>query len=163
MTIKTTLSDEEMAERGTHSCLPRFTRSLGACAARSIQASSNSVPPRHAEFLVANLELEFKLNYRKQSPLKISNRKYSRVLRAPWRIAISSLNPPSSSASSVPQPTISNRNIQTIRNFTKPCSITTYAISNRDKIAFFRICSNPRFSLRKGTSRDMIPAPAPLK
>jgi hypothetical protein len=154
MTKKTTLSDEEMAERGTHSCSPRFTRSLGACAAPSIRGRLNTVPPRNAEFLIANPELEFKLNYRKQSPLQISNRKY---------FAVFSLNPPLSSASSLAQPLISNRNIQTIRNFTKPCSITTYAISNRDKIAFFRICSNPRFSPRKGISRDMIPALAPLK
>ena len=33
------------------------------------------------EILIANLELEFQLTYRKLSPLKIPNRKYSRVLR----------------------------------------------------------------------------------
>ena len=37
--------------------------------------------------LIANLELEFHLTHRKLSPLKIPNRKFSRVLRAPRRIA----------------------------------------------------------------------------
>ena len=37
---------------------------------------SNTVPSRETEFLIANLELEFELNHRKQSPLRISNRKY---------------------------------------------------------------------------------------
>ena len=142
-----------MAQRDTHSGLPRDTKGPYALAAPRIQRVSNAVSSRHAEFLIANLELEFKLNHRKQSPLRISNRKY---------FAIFSLNPPSSCASSVAEPALSNRNIQTIRNFTKPRSITTYAISNGDKIAFLRICANPRFSPSKGTSRDMIPALAPL-
>ena len=153
MTTKTTLSDEGMAQRGTHSCSPGATRSLCAFAAPSIQGRSNTVPPRNAESLIANLELEFKLNYTNESPLKIPNRKY---------FAIFSLNLPSSSASSAAQSPTSNRNNQTIRIFTKPCSITTCAISNGYKIALFGICSNPRFSPPKGTSRDMIPALAPL-
>jgi hypothetical protein len=37
------------------------------------------VPPLPTEFLIANLELEFRLTYRKPSPLKISNRKYSAI------------------------------------------------------------------------------------
>ena len=37
---------------------------------------SDTVQSRDAEFLIANLELEFELSHRKQSPLKISNRKY---------------------------------------------------------------------------------------
>lgn len=148
MTIKTTLSDEKMAQRGTHSCSPRATNGLCTLAAPSLQAIPNTTP-RDAEFLIANLELEFKLNHRNESQLKIPNRKYPRVLRAPWRIAIFSLNPPSSFASNVAQPTTPNRNNQTIRNFTKSCRITTYAISNRDKIAFFGICSRPAFLLAK--------------
>ena len=44
--------------------------------------------PLLTEILIANLELEFELSYRKLSPLRISNRKKTRVLRAPWRIAI---------------------------------------------------------------------------
>jgi hypothetical protein len=34
-----------------------------------------------AEILIANLELEFQITYRKLSPLKISNRKFSPLLR----------------------------------------------------------------------------------
>jgi hypothetical protein len=37
---------------------------------------SDTVQSPDAEFLIANLELEFDLSHRKQSPLKISNRKY---------------------------------------------------------------------------------------
>ena len=154
MTTKTTLSDEETAQRGTRSCSPKATRSLCAFAAPSIQSSSNTVPPRNTEFLIANLKLEFKLNHRKQSPLKISNRKY---------FAIFPFASPPLYVCRVAQSTISNRNNQTIRIFTKPRNISTYAISNGYKIAFFGICSNPRFSPRKGTSRDMIPALAPLQ
>jgi hypothetical protein len=76
MTTKTTLSDEEMAERGTHSCSPRATRNLCAFAAPSVQGRSNTVPSPDGEFLIANPELEFELNRRKQSLLRISNRKY---------------------------------------------------------------------------------------
>ncbi len=158
MTIKTTLSDEEMAQRGTHSCSPRARTACALFAAPSIQGIPSTVPPCHAEFLIANPELEFELNHRKQSLLKISNRKYSRVLRAPWRIAIFSRNLSPSSSSSVAQPPISNRNIQTIKSFTKPRTISTYAFSNRYKIDFLTICLPPRFSPRKGISRDMIPA-----
>jgi hypothetical protein len=46
------------------------------------------VPSPPTEFLIANLELEFRLTCRKLSPLRISNRKKTTVLRAPWRIAI---------------------------------------------------------------------------
>ncbi len=163
MTIKTTLSDGEMAQRGTHPRSFRATNCLRTLAAPRFQGIRNTVPPRDAEFLIANLELEFKLNHRKESQLRIPNRKYSRVLHAPWRIAIFSLKPPLSPASSVAQPPTSNRNNRTIRNCTKSRSIITYAISNRDKIAFFGICSGPRFSPRRGTSRDMIPALTPLQ
>jgi hypothetical protein len=154
MMTKTTLSDGEMVQRGTHSCSPRATKSPCAFAAPSIQGRSNVVPPRHAEFLIANLELEFESNHRKQSPLEISNRKY---------FAIFSLNPSSSSTSTVTQPSNPNRNIHTIRILTKPRSISIYPFSNRNKIDFFAICSPPRFSPPKGTSRDMIPALAPLQ
>jgi hypothetical protein len=49
------------------------------------------------DFLIANLELEFRLTYRELSPLEISNRKKTRVLRAPRRIAI--LDPATGQAS----------------------------------------------------------------
>jgi hypothetical protein len=115
---------------------------------------SDTVQSPDAEFLTANLELEFELSHRKQSALKISNRKH---------FAIFSLNPSSSSTSTVTQPSNPNSNIHTIRILTKPRTITTYAFSNRNKITLFAICLPSRFSPRKGTSRDMIPALAQLQ
>lgn len=41
---------------------------------------------RTPEILIANLELKLGLTYRKLSPLRIPNRKFSWVLRTPWRI-----------------------------------------------------------------------------
>ncbi len=149
MTTKTILSDEETAQRDTHSCSPRGTKALWAFAAPKIQGISNTVPSRQTEFLIANLELEFESNHRKQSLLKISNRKY---------FAIFSLNPPSFFASTLLRPSNPNRNSHTIRILTKPRNITTYAFSNRNKIHLFAICLPPRFSPPKGISRDMIPA-----
>ena len=154
MTTKTTLSDEGMAQRGTHSCTPSATRSLCALAAPSVQGVSNSVPPRTAEFLIANLELEFNLNHTKQSLLRISNRKY---------FAIFSLALPRVSPGTEAQPRNPNSNIRTIRILTNSRNITTYAFSNRNKIRLFVISPNPCFSPRKGTSRDMIPALVPLQ
>src|ERR1700749_3446904 len=124
MTKKTTLSDEEMVRWHRHSCLCSF-------AAPRIQRMSDTVQSRDAEFLIANLELEFELSHRKQSALKISNRKY---------LAIFSLNPSSSSTSTVIQSSNPNSNIHTIRILTKPRTITTYAFSNRNKIGLFAIC-----------------------
>jgi len=152
MTTKTALSDEEMAQRGAHPWLPQGPTGRCAFDAPSIQGKSNTFQSRDAEFLIANPELEFELNHRKQSLLKIPNRKY---------FTIFSLNPPFSSASSVAQPTISNSNIQTIRISANSRAITTYAFSNGNKIDLFAVCLPPRFSPRKGISRDMIPALAP--
>jgi hypothetical protein len=154
MTTKTTLSDEEMAERGTHSCSPRATRSLCAFAAPSVRGRSNTVPSPDGEFLIANPELEFESNHRKQSLLRISNRKY---------FAIFSLGLPRVSPGTEAQASNPNSNIRTIKNPTNSRNITTYAFSNRNKIDLFVVCLPPRFSPRKGTSRDMIPALAPLK
>ncbi len=101
---------------------------------------SNTVPSRDTEFLIANLELEFKLNHRKQSLLEISNRKY---------FAIFSLGSPPFSASTLTQQNISNSYIRQFKNSTKTSSFTTYATPNRHRIALFAICSNPAFLLAK--------------
>ena len=154
MTTKTTLSDEGMAQRGTHSCTPSATTSLCALAAPGVQGRSNTVPPRTAKFLIANLELEFNLNHTKQSLLRISNRKY---------FTIFSLALPRVSPGTEAQPSNPNSNIRTIKILTNSRNITTYAFSNRNKIHLSAVCLPPRFSPRKGTSRDMIPALAPLQ
>ena len=154
MTTKTTLSDEGMAQREAHSRSRRATKSLYAFAAPSFQGRWNTSPSPDAEFLIANLELEFELNHRKQRLLKISNRKY---------FAIFSLNPPLPSPCTLSQPSNPNGNIHTIRSLTNSRNINTYAFSNRNKIDVSAVCLPLRFSPRKGTSRDMIPALAPLQ
>jgi hypothetical protein len=143
-----------MAQREAHSGVPQGVTDRCAFDGRSIQGRSTAIQSRDVQFLIANLELEFELSHRKQSLLEISNRKY---------FAIFSLNPSSSSTSTVTQPSNPNSNIHTIRILTKPRTITTYAFSNRNKITLFAICLPSCFSPRKGTSRDMIPALAQLQ
>jgi hypothetical protein len=154
MTTKTTLSDEGMAQRESHSRSSRATKSPYAFAAPSFQGRWNTSPSPDAEFLIANLELEFELTYRKESQLKIPNRKY---------FAIFSQGSPPFSVFTLTRQNISNSYIRQFKNSTKPRSFTTCAISNRYKIALFGICSYPRFSPPKATSRDMIPALPPLQ
>jgi hypothetical protein len=101
-----------------------------------------------------NLELEFKLNHRKQSLLRISNRKYFAI----FSLALSRVSPGTEA-----QPSNPNSNIRAIRILTNSRNIITYAFSNRNKIHLSAVCMPPRFSHRKGTSRDMIPALAPLQ
>ena len=115
---------------------------------------SDTVQSRDAEFLIANLELEFKLSHRKESPLRISNRKYLAIFFAAFL---------SFSASHLVQSSNPNSNIHTIRIWANSRTITTYAFSNRNKITLFATCLPSRFSPRKGTSRDMIPALAQLQ
>jgi len=67
MTTKTALSDEETAQRRTHPWLPQGPTARCAFDAPSIQGKSHTVQSRDAEFLIANPELEFKLNHRKHS------------------------------------------------------------------------------------------------
>jgi hypothetical protein len=129
-------------------------RSLCALAAPSFQGRSDTAPPRNAKFLIANLELEFNLNHRKQSPLRISNRKYFTI----FSLALPRVFPGTEA-----QPRNPNSNIRAIRILTNSRNITTYAFSNRNKIHLSAVCLPPRFSPRKGTSRDMIPALAPLQ
>ena len=45
-----------------------------------------------AKILIANLELESQLTHRKLSPLRIPNRKYSRVLPSLWRTGLPTLS-----------------------------------------------------------------------
>jgi hypothetical protein len=154
MTKKTTLSDEEMAQREVHCGVPQGV--TGGCAfdGRSIQGRSTAIQSRDAEFLIANLELEFELSHRKQSLLEISNRKYFAIFLSRCR----GFSAPTSPRSSNP-----NSNIHTIRIWANSRTIITCAFSNRNKITLFAICLPPRFSPPKGTSRDMIPALAPLQ
>ena len=57
-------------------------------ASRSLPLEPSSLPWL-LSLLIANLELEFRVFARKQTAAPKSNRKYSQLLRSPWRIAIS--------------------------------------------------------------------------
>src|SRR5580692_6973759 len=67
------------------------------------------------EFLIANLELEFRLTHRKLSPLKISNRKYSAIFCLAFHA-----HSPLTCSKEVSAPHISNRNIHQFKNRLKP-------------------------------------------
>ena len=71
-----------------HSCSPRGTKGLCAFIKPSTQRVAHRVTSQPGQLLIANLELKLHSTHRKTSPLKIPNRKFSRVLRSPWRTAI---------------------------------------------------------------------------
>ncbi len=60
---------------------PRFS-------AHALRSVGEAKPPKYPEFLIANLELEFHVSPIRISDLRFSNRKKTRVLRAPWRVAV---------------------------------------------------------------------------
>ena len=133
MTTKTKLSNEEMVQWHTHSCLCTF-------AARRIQGMSNTAASRGAEFLIANLELEFESNRRRQSSLKFSNRKY---------FTIFSLALPHFSAPTPYQPRNPNRNIQQLESQLTPAlSLLTHFIT-ATKSAFWPFACHSAFLLAK--------------
>ena len=70
---------------------PRF-------AAHAFRSVGETKPPKRLKFLIANLELEFQASPIRISDLKFSNRKKTRVLRAPWRIAVCIVASPSPDA-----------------------------------------------------------------
>jgi hypothetical protein len=69
-------TDRQLGSGAQHSSKP----SLGV--PRAQRQASAPRPPTPADFLIANLELEFSSTHRKHSPLKISNRKFLRVFRS---------------------------------------------------------------------------------
>src|SRR5580704_13293574 len=133
MTKKTTLSDEEMVRWQRHSCLCSF-------AAPRIQRVSDTIQSRDAEFLIANLELEFELSHRKQNPLEISNRKYFTI----FSLALQCFSAPTPPRSSNP-----NSNIHTIRIWATPAlSLLTHFLT-ATKSPFSPFASHPAFLLAK--------------
>jgi hypothetical protein len=133
MTTKTTLSDEEMVQRHRHSGLRAF-------AAPNIQAISNTVPSRHTEFLIANLELEFESSHRKQSPLKFSNRKYFPI----FSVAL-----PHFSVPTPPQPSNPNRNSRILEfRLTPALSLLTHFLT-ATKSTLSPFAFHPAFLLAK--------------
>src|SRR5260370_42541748 len=58
--------------------------------AHAFRSVGETNPPKPPKFLIANLELEFHVSPIRISNLKFSNRKKTRVLHAPWRVAVCS-------------------------------------------------------------------------
>jgi hypothetical protein len=124
---------------------------------RESKGLSYRAPLRHQrpQLLIANLELEFRLTHRKLSPLRISNRKFSQVLRAPWRIASFSMrlhtlarqgrraNPHAEGRSPITPFLIHGTAIKSQRN---PLTNSNLRISNRRQTG--------------GTSVGILPAPS---
>jgi hypothetical protein len=154
MMTQTILSDGGMVQWHRPDCRGLCAFAIPRIQEPRIQEMLDTAPLPDTKFLIANLELEFELTYRKESRLKIPNRKY---------FAIFSLAPLPFSLSIVMRRNISNSNIRQFKNSTKPCNINTYGISNSNKIELFGIRRDACFSPRKATSRDMIPALAPLQ
>jgi len=83
-------------------------------------------------FLIANLELEFELSYRKLSPLRISNRKYFAILNRTW------LPHPKHAGHSLQFAPNCNSNRDTaIRTHPNSHHLREFQISNRDKTVAF--------------------------
>jgi hypothetical protein len=106
----------------------------GVSPALLIPRNAESEPSYHPKFLIANPRLEFRANPTKQSAGLKSNRE---------RIAIFRLDPQNKTPARVTHPSISNRYIRQFKISVNSPAITTYAVSNRYKIAFSGI---PRFS-----------------
>jgi len=122
---------------------------------------SNTVASVPAEILIANLELEFELSHRKESLLKISNRKY---------FAIFSFAPSGGlcvGSNTLPGTTTRSSTFliygSAIRIAHKYQQTRHLQISNRQRNRTFSVCRLAWFSPRKGIYRDMIPALATLK
>jgi hypothetical protein len=133
MTTKTKLSNEETAQWHRHSCLCAF-------AAPAIQAMSNTALSRNTEFLIANLELEFESNRRKQSPLKFSNRKY---------FTIFSFSLPHFSANTPSQSSNPNRNSRKLEFRLTPALSLLTRFLTATKSIFSPFASAPAFLLAK--------------
>jgi hypothetical protein len=69
-------TDRQLGSKAQHSS----KHALGLT--RGLRRASVPRPPTPADFLIANLELEFSSTHRKRSPLRIPNRKFSRVFRS---------------------------------------------------------------------------------
>jgi hypothetical protein len=154
MMTQTTLSDEGMVQWHRHSCLCAF-------AAPRIPGMSNAVASVPTEILIANLELEFELSHRKESLLKISNRKYFAVFSLA-RSAGSCVG-----SNRLPGTTTRSSTFliygSAIRIAHKYQQTRHLQISNRQPNRTFSVCRTACFSRCTNHSRDMIPAPATLK
>ena len=78
-------TDRQLGSGTQHSSKP----TLGV--PRGLRRASVPRPPTPADFLIANLELECTSSHRKRSPLRIPNRKFSRVFDSDSALNLSSL------------------------------------------------------------------------
>jgi hypothetical protein len=140
-------------------------------ASRSLPLEPSSLPWL-LSLLIANLELEFRASARKQTADPKSNRKYSQLLRSPWRVAIS--NSGARGVHPIPIPR-SARGARDARVLIGTLDILENELSrtkerrkrnpNRDKIAFSVNSAAHGFSLQRSAAahrRQIISASAPL-
>ena len=106
------------ARCGGHSCLCAVAKPM----TQQIAEATLSLP---SQILIANPRLTLRINDRKTSPLKISNRKFSTIFRPEFSL-FSSFDPPASN----PEP---NRDTA-IKNHNKPHPFIRFQFSNRDKM-----------------------------
>ena len=92
--------------------------------------SSVQRPPSRLQFLIANLELEFRLRAIRINELKFSNRKFLAILRPSFRILSSELQVPSF------QNLIENARLTLGLTHTR---ISLLEISNRERMAVSRV------------------------
>jgi hypothetical protein len=123
----------------------RHSRLCASAAPRTHRLAGRTIS-QPAKFLIANPRLEFRASPTKQSAGLKSNRE---------RIAIFRLDPQNKTRARVTHPSISNRYIRQFKVSVNSPAITTYAVSNRYKIAFSGI---PPFS---STPSLLPPLPCP--
>jgi hypothetical protein len=148
----------------------------------SADERDSRVPPLPTEFLIANLELESRLTYRKPSPLKISNRKYFAIFypaatrpaasnRTQWHrhSCLCAVAKPRTQRTANAAPSLSvrsqNSNRDTaIRILANLPDCTSFQISNRDKTWVLRPpWRKALFAFQKKRSQrsQRYPQPAP--
>jgi hypothetical protein len=138
--------------------MTQTTLSVVTPASGRIRASNSSFesPASSLQNLIANLELEFELSHRKESPLKISNRKYFAIFSfAPSAGLCVGLNTLSGTTTRSSTFLIYGSAIRIAHK----CPQTRHLqISNRQRNRAFSVCRTTCFSRCTSHSRDMIPA-----
>jgi hypothetical protein len=142
MTTRTTLSAPCPPWRATQGQPGEVFPALGLSLAWLVDSCSSrdtgswpAAAPLTSGALIANLELEFRLTYRKLSPLKISNRKFFAI----FNLAPAARIPRLSTRTFV----IANARLEIPATCTKQSSVTE---SNREQIAIFHLA--PQLTIR---------------
>jgi hypothetical protein len=126
---------------------PSPANSVSVCHSRL--HSSVQRPPSRLQFLIANLELEFRLRAIRINELKFSNRKFLAILRPPfWILSSFELQVPGF------QNLIENTPLRFRLTHTK---ISLLEISNRERMAVSQPRPEPRRSKLAGHSSPAFP------